>query len=192
MTANENRTFKIWNIETFSLHYQSNIISSSPIVTLYCIPSNETFVCGTYDGTASLFCYIISYEVICIRDSDNVIHHFEIAEIFCKFLQVRTYSYADTSKCRMVHQFGIAKLIKSFRSSQTHSEKVSNSDKRSRGTWQQDYGSVAGAGATSDSEVVAAVLSVNCLSVGRPQYTPAAVPSTQHSQRLQYVRLYYN
>eukprot|EP00002_Diphylleia_rotans_P035481 TRINITY_DN7750_c0_g1_i1.p1 TRINITY_DN7750_c0_g1~~TRINITY_DN7750_c0_g1_i1.p1 ORF type:complete len:881 (+),score=138.30 TRINITY_DN7750_c0_g1_i1:71-2713(+) len=50
VTCSEDRSFKIWNLETKQLAYQSGILSASPLLSLAIDPDHERFVVGSADG----------------------------------------------------------------------------------------------------------------------------------------------
>ncbi|XP_020488469.2 WD repeat-containing protein 27 [Labrus bergylta] len=55
VTTSEDRTFKVWDLKTEAVCYQSSVLSASPLLSVFFLEENRHFITGSTDG--QLWCF---------------------------------------------------------------------------------------------------------------------------------------
>ncbi|XP_055083469.1 WD repeat-containing protein 27 [Periophthalmus magnuspinnatus] len=55
VTTSEDRTFKVWDLQTESVNYQSFVLSGSPLISVIFLPETQQFCIGSLDGQVWCF-----------------------------------------------------------------------------------------------------------------------------------------
>ncbi|KAK7902166.1 hypothetical protein WMY93_018935 [Mugilogobius chulae] len=55
VTTSEDRTFKVWDLQTESVYYQSFVLSGSPLISVMFLPETQQFCVGSLDG--QIWCF---------------------------------------------------------------------------------------------------------------------------------------
>ncbi|XP_061815017.1 WD repeat-containing protein 27 isoform X1 [Nerophis lumbriciformis] len=63
ITTSEDRTFKVWDLNTESVFYQSFVLSASPLLSVLILKDNRQIITGSTDG--QVWCYSIRADFTC-------------------------------------------------------------------------------------------------------------------------------
>uniref|UniRef100_A0A8C6USL2 WD repeat domain 27 n=1 Tax=Neogobius melanostomus TaxID=47308 RepID=A0A8C6USL2_9GOBI len=63
ITTSEDRTFKVWDLQTESVYYQSYVLSGSPLISVLFLSQTQLFVVGSLDG--QIWCFSLTDEKSC-------------------------------------------------------------------------------------------------------------------------------